>query len=100
MPAIENKAILFIINPNSGRKRVSMLIKKIQSFDSDIGFITTHTLADLEETFNLNIERYKVFIVVGGDGTVNKVIQYLINRNDKILGVFPAGSGNGFSNEL
>jgi diacylglycerol kinase (ATP) len=100
MPVIENKDILFIINPNSGSKKVSMLINKIQSIDSDISLVTTYTLADLEETFKLNIVRFKVFIVVGGDGTVNKAIQYLLNRNDKILGVFPAGSGNGFSNEL
>ena len=100
MPALENKDILFIINPNSGSNGVSILIKKIQAIDSDISIITTYTLADLEETFNLNIEKFKIFIVVGGDGTVNQTVPYLVNRSDKILGVFPTGSGNGFSNEL
>jgi YegS/Rv2252/BmrU family lipid kinase len=43
---------------------------------------------------------YKVFVAVGGDGTVNSLINYLINHNDKALAIIPIGSGNGFANEL
>jgi diacylglycerol kinase family enzyme len=39
-----------------------------------------------------------IFVAVGGDGTISVVAQKLINTQ-KILAVFPAGSGNGFSNE-
>ena len=39
-----------------------------------------------------------IFVAVGGDGTISTIAQFLIHT-DKILGVFPAGSGNGFSNE-
>ncbi len=50
--------------------------------------------------FQLNIDKYKAFIIVGGDGSVNETAKYLHNKTDKILGVFPAGSGNGFAREL
>lgn len=100
MPTIHNKDILFIINPNSGSRNVSKIVKELQTINPNISIVITQNLADLEKAFTLNIETFKVFIVIGGDGTVNKAIPYLLNRNDKILGVFPAGSGNGFSNEL
>ena len=35
---------------------------------------------------------------MGGDGTISTVAQSLIHT-DKILGIFPMGSGNGFANE-
>jgi len=100
MPAIEKKEILFIINPNSGNKKASKLIQKIHSIDSDIEAVVTRNLEELENIFRINIEKFTAFILVGGDGSVNEAIKYLINRNDKILGVFPAGSGNGFAREL
>jgi diacylglycerol kinase (ATP) len=38
-------------------------------------------------------------IAVGGDGTVNEVASALVNT-DTVLGIIPAGSGNGLSNYL
>lgn len=100
MQAIKPKEILFIINPNSGGKNGNKIVSEIKAIDPSISCKTTHSLEDLEEVFRLNIEKYKVFIAVGGDGTVNQTIAYLCNRNDKIFGVLPMGSGNGFSREL
>jgi diacylglycerol kinase family enzyme len=40
-----------------------------------------------------------VFVAVGGDGTVHTVASELVGT-DKILGVFPLGSGNGFAKEF
>ncbi|MGS0747042.1 diacylglycerol/lipid kinase family protein [Halpernia sp. GG3] len=40
-----------------------------------------------------------VFIAIGGDGTLSGVAKKILNTN-KILGGFPAGSGNGFSKEV
>ena len=100
MPAIKNKEILFIVNPNSGNQKAEKLIYNIRSVDPEISIALTRNLKERAKTFKLNLEKYKVFIMVGGDGTVNKAIKYLINREDKILAVYPAGSGNGFSNEL
>jgi YegS/Rv2252/BmrU family lipid kinase len=46
-----------------------------------------------------NIDRYNVFIAAGGDGTVHSVATKLVGT-DKILGVLPLGSGNGFAKEF
>lgn len=100
MQGIENKDILVIINPNSGKKQVIKIVKKINSLSPNISTIVTHNLNELKNVFQLNIEKYKAFIVVGGDGTVNEAIKYLLHRSDKLLGVLPAGSGNGFAREL
>ncbi len=100
MPAIKNNKILFIVNPNSGKQKAEKLIYSIRTIDPEFSIALTRNLKERAKTFKQNIEKYQVFIVVGGDGSVNKAIKYLIGRNDKILAVYPAGSGNGFSNEL
>ncbi len=100
MPAIKNNKILFIVNPNSGKQKAEKLIYSIRTIDPEFSIALTRNLKERAKTFKQNIEKYQVFIVVGGDGTVNKAIKYLIGRDDKILAVYPAGSGNGFSNEM
>ena len=56
----------------------------------------------IEDTGSLikeNLEKHNVFIAAGGDGTVHSVASKLVG-SDKILGVFPLGSGNGFAKEF
>ncbi|NQU51938.1 MAG: YegS/Rv2252/BmrU family lipid kinase [Bacteroidetes bacterium] len=100
MQPIEYKDILVIINPNSGNKRATKLVDKINSLNPNISTVVTHNLEELKNVFNSGIEKFKAFIVVGGDGTVNEAIKYLLDKNDKLLGVLPAGSGNEFAREL
>ena len=53
------------------------------------------------QTFSSHTEldsSFDMLISIGGDGTISTVAKNLIHT-DKILGIFPAGSGNGFSNE-
>lgn len=100
MSSLKNTDILFIINPNSGNQKAEELIERIHAIDPEIPVALTRNLKERSKTFKQNLEKYTVFIVVGGDGTVNKAIKYLIGQDDKILAVYPAGSGNGFSNEM
>ena len=99
MASIENSEILFIINPNSGPRRFNHLVKRIKKSDPELSYIVTKT-ETVKQVFEANLEKYKVFIVVGGDGTVHEAARYLYNREDKMLGVVPNGSGNGFAFEL
>lgn len=100
MHPIKNQDILFILNPHSGKKQVNKIVETINSEYSGISAVVTNNLEELEKLFVTKIDKYKVFIVVGGDGTVNEATKYLENRNDKILGIYPLGSGNGFAREL
>jgi len=68
--------------------------------DPSLNLMISESKDDLRKTFNHYLEKYKVFVVVGGDGTVREVAKYLINQPKKYLGVYPNGSGNGFANEL
>ena len=100
MSTIENKDILFIINPNSGRKKAEKLSKKIKEYRPDFSFIITDNKKDFRKVLKDKVERYKLFVLVGGDGTVNSAVKNFIDLKDKILAVYPAGSGNGFAREL
>jgi diacylglycerol kinase (ATP) len=99
MKPIDNSEILFIINPNSGPKRYNHLVRRIKKSDPELACIITRG-ETIKQVFENNLEKYKVFIVIGGDGTVHEAARHLYNREDKILGVVPNGSGNGFAFEL
>ncbi|MFW6238279.1 MAG: diacylglycerol/lipid kinase family protein [Halanaerobiales bacterium] len=45
--------------------------------------------------------QYSALIVVGGDGTINKIVNYMLSRNIDIpLGIIPAGTVNDFAHHL
>lgn len=100
MNRISNSEILFILNPNSGTKKTASIIKEIRKIDPAVSLVITNDIYDAEKVFAESIERFRVFVVVGGDGSVNEALKYLINRPAKILAVYPTGSGNGFAFEL
>ena len=100
MELIGNKDILFIINLNAGKSSTKRIISELNSQSPEIPYVLTKDLYELEEVFTSNMEKVKAFIVVGGDGTVRAALKYLYNEEDKLLGVLPTGSGNGFSREL
>jgi YegS/Rv2252/BmrU family lipid kinase len=100
MQHIEKNEILFVINPNAGKRNIKSVLKNIHRIDSDIKYVITSDLNNLEDTINKEFNTHKVFVAVGGDGTVNALIKYLIDHKDKSLAILPFGSGNGFSNEL
>ena len=53
---------------------------------------------DTEDFINNNLNNIDVFVAVGGDGTISSIAKQLI-YTDKILAVYPMGSGNGFAKE-
>ncbi|MBN1416376.1 MAG: diacylglycerol kinase family lipid kinase [Bacteroidales bacterium] len=93
---------VFIINPISGKKNKKRIEDSIKS---------TFTTAEAAIEYTQEkghagiIARSYVrmgtpyCIAVGGDGTVNEVASALIH-SDSVLGIIPAGSGNGLANYL
>lgn len=95
------KTLVFIINPFSGTNSKSDF-KSILEANIDINKYTpiiefTEYPNHAKEIVNkyLNDPDIYGFIAVGGDGTVNEVAVNIIGT-DKVLGVLPQGSGNGF----
>lgn len=100
MSVIKKSDILLIINPNAGSRNIRMVMKTIREMGNDIKYVITHDLSTFEEEIKKDFDRYKVFVAVGGDGTVNALIKYLIHCEDKAMAILPFGSGNGFANEM
>jgi len=98
------KKILFIVNPFSGggkTKRIESQIKSsldLRKFEYTIQFTKSaghaKTLAQSAAESN-----FEIVVAVGGDGTVNEVAAGLIHSK-KIMGIIPAGSGNGLAMHL
>src|SRR5690606_33457447 len=61
-------------------------------------YYISESIQGTDEFIQQNFDHIDIFVAIGGDGTISTVAKNLINTN-KILAIFPAGSGNGFSNE-
>jgi YegS/Rv2252/BmrU family lipid kinase len=99
VPENTNKA-LFVLNPASGVPPVNFIVsKELEIRKKELSF---HKSLTKEETGSLirdNFDKYEIFVAAGGDGTVHTVATELVGTN-KILGVLPLGSGNGFAKEF
>lgn len=100
MSQIKKSEILFILNAASGNRKVSAIFKSIKKIDSSLSCIITSSVKEVKRVFEGCMNNYRVFVIVGGDGSVNEAIKYLHNKPDKYLAVYPNGSGNGFAREL
>jgi diacylglycerol kinase (ATP) len=101
MPVNEKKErALFILNPTAGVQPVNFLISKdLSRRKNELKCLKTLTIDDTGFLIKDNLDKYNIFIAAGGDGTVHTVASELVG-SDKILGVLPLGSGNGFAKEF
>ncbi len=85
------KKFLIINNPNAGRKKAikykKSLIKFLLKQNCEFKSITIDELNEDLINWADNI------VAIGGDGTVNKIIPFIINT-EKILGIIPCGTAN------
>jgi len=91
--------ILFIVNPNAGRRDQRRLLKKLARFRSQIDVRFSEYAGHCREITRSGLDKYRVFVAAGGDGTVNEVASALVGK-ENLLAVYPSGSGNGFAREL
>lgn len=98
------KRIKFIVNPRSGvRKKInieSIIEQEIDKeiFDYDIVH-TDYAGHATELAAEAAADNFDIVVAVGGDGSVNEVAAGLIGSNT-VMGMLPAGSGNGFAMHL
>ena len=88
----------FIINPFSAKKNYQPFLDSLCKKVEQPLYLISQSVEDTDDFIRKVWNDVDVFVAVGGDGTISVVAEKLINTN-KILAVFPAGSGNGFSNE-
>ena len=100
------KKIGFVINSKSkGLKHLK--VNALQTFNNyDVKFYET-TYAGQAIVFASDIidNNFNYLIVVGGDGTINEVVNGCLKTNSSqltnvLIGVLPYGSGNDFSKSL
>jgi diacylglycerol kinase (ATP) len=90
---------LLLYNPVSGRSNFKSHLLEVQKIFKK----TIHSLEiyeskeakDLEKKAYLEAKNYDVFLVAGGDGTVNEVLNGIMKSEIRpILGLFPSGTAN------
>ena len=99
---------ILIVNPYSGKKRSKEILDLIKPvFDSkgiDLTLIFTEFSGHARQLANkLKFDGYDGFLVLGGDGTLNEVVNGMLQRQDGMIlpiGLIPGGSGNSIAYDL
>lgn len=90
--------VAFIINPFSAKKNYQPFLNELKAKVKDPLYYISESIPGTDQFIQDHFNAVDIFVAIGGDGTISTVARNLINT-EKILAIFPAGSGNGFSNE-
>jgi len=96
-----NDKWIFIVNPIAGNSfagtMVPIIVGKIKENNIDGEIILTEYAGHATEISKQAAEKgFRYIIGVGGDGTFNEIARPLINNNNVVAGIIPAGSGNDY----
>ena len=83
--------VLIVTNFNAGRKKALKYKKRVINFV--LKYTKSFKFVDIDEFKELDKTPYDTILAMGGDGTVNKVVPYVVNT-DKVLGIIPCGTAN------
>jgi len=101
---------VFIINPASGNGKAKEYFTTIQSIFSNHKIEFKYAFSDYHKHVYSLVPAfirngYRKFIAVGGDGTLNEILNSIIktdkeNSNDYTLGIIPVGTGNDWAKTM
>lgn len=100
---MKNNKVLLFYNPKAGngmfKSNLDLIIEKFQKKKMLIIPIRADRRGILNEIFKqINPKEYCKIIAAGGDGTINIVVNAMIEHNiDLPLAIFPAGTANDFA---
>ncbi|MGM0651903.1 MAG: diacylglycerol/lipid kinase family protein [Bacillota bacterium] len=91
----------FIVNPIAGGGRARALMPKIEKKFKEAGvefdiYVTKGREDAIEAAANAASEGFEVIVAVGGDGTVNEVLNGIVHT-DTVLAALHGGKGNDFA---
>jgi len=93
----------FIVNPSAGQGKYKQVINSIKQVLSEsqqhYDIVVPSYKGEATLLAKKAAAKYDVVVAVGGDGTINEVINGLMGT-DAIFGIIPAGTGNGFAAEF
>lgn len=101
MPERKTKGLMFL-NPSSGVKIPPAELSALEEASAAAGLEVVHVTRELDCAALIrqrSREGMRLFVAAGGDGTINTVIQPLVNT-DAIFGVIPVGTYNHFARDL
>lgn len=97
------KKVLLIYNPNSGTGRFPEYLDLIIARFQEKGYLV-QPIRGLDRDLldyalsSMHPEQYRQIVVVGGDGTINIVVNAMVRHNlDLPLAIFPFGTANDFA---
>ena len=101
---MKKRKICFIHNPVSGVRKLNRfeeMVKEHLDLDKfDYAIRETKSPKDAMRLASEAVqENFEIIVAVGGDGTINEVVQGMGNAGI-ILGIIPGGSGNGLARHL
>ncbi|MBU1093115.1 MAG: diacylglycerol kinase family lipid kinase [Firmicutes bacterium] len=90
---------LLLYNPASGRvnfkSKLPYVTSLFENTDHELTIYESKAPRDLEKTAFKEASAYDVFLVAGGDGTINEVVNGMMKSEIKpIIGVLPSGTAN------
>jgi diacylglycerol kinase (ATP) len=100
------RAVLLILNPTAGRRRrglVDAVVRRVRELGWTVDLIETAAAGDARRIAETcDAARYAVIAVAGGDGTINEVVNGLVQRGaaGPALGIVPLGTANVLAHEL
>ena len=91
----------FIVNPTAGKGRGGKLIEPLRKAldQRSVSYELLQTERRDHATQIAQRATGSVVVAVGGDGTVNEIVNGLVGT-DRSLGIIPAGSGNDLSKSI
>ena len=91
--------VFVLINPNAGIDRSENFIRVLQTDYPEISYYVSKNYSDALDVLHEKSDLFTYCIIVGGDGTINQLLPFFVGNKNKVLCVYPSGSGNGFALE-
>jgi YegS/Rv2252/BmrU family lipid kinase len=95
----------YIVNPAAGASKIDKIQDRLKSRLTDLGimgeFVKSTGPEDVAKLTRMAIEKgYKTIVAVGGDGTINEVMNELIDEAKVVMGIIPIGTTNDLADSL